>query len=163
MDKKVLTALNEQINFELYSGYLYLSLSLAMEEKNYKGYAKWLATHYQEELDHAKAFIDYMHKRGVRPTLHNIEMTEVTVKEPLEVAKLVLEHEQKVSQRIYNIHDVAKQAHDYSTEIFMHQFIEEQTEEEDITREIVDQFTLAGKEIAARMVIDRELGCDSVH
>ena len=163
MDKKVLTALNEQINFELYSGYLYLSLSLAMEENNYKGYAKWLAAQYQEELDHAKAFIDYMHKRGVRPTLHNIEMTEVTAKEPLDVAKLVLEHEQKVSQRIYNIHDVAKQAHDYSTEIFMHQFIEEQTEEEDITREIVDQFTLAGKEIAARMVIDRELGCDSVH
>ena len=158
MDQKVISALNEQINFELYSGYMYLGLSLAMEEANYKGYSKWLADHHEEELEHAKDFIDYMHKRGVKPTLHQIEMAKTDVTDPLKVAQMVLEHEQKVSQRIYTIHDLAKQAKDYSTEIFMHQFIAEQTEEEDIAREIVDQFTLAGKEIAARMVIDRELG-----
>lgn len=151
-------ALNEQINFELYSGYLYLGLSLAMEDKNYKGYSKWLAEHYEEELSHAKDFIDFMHKRGVKPTLHQIEMADANYTEPLEVAKAVLEHEQKVSQRIYKIHDLAKQADDYATEIFMHQFIAEQTEEEDLTREIVDQFTLAGDNISARMIIDRELG-----
>lgn len=158
MDQKVMDALNEQINFELYSAYLYLGLSLAMEDMNYKGYSAWLADHHDEELSHAKAFIDFMHKRGVKPTLHNIEMAEVTQIKPLEVAKVVLEHEQKVSQRIYKIHDVAKQADDYATEIFMHQFIEEQTEEEDVTREIVDQFTLAGENISAQMIIDRELG-----
>lgn len=151
-------ALNEQINFELYSAYLYLGLSLAMEDMNYKGYSVWLVDHHDEELSHAKAFIDFMHKRGVKPTLHNIEMVEVSQTKPLEVAKVVLEHEQKVSQRIYKIHDVAKQADDYATEIFMHQFIEEQTEEEDVTREIVDQFTLAGENISAQMIIDRELG-----
>ena len=158
MEPKVMEALNEQINFELYSGYLYLGLSLAMEDKNYKGYSKWLAEHYEEELSHAKDFIDFMHKRGVKPTLHQIEMADANYAEPLEVAKAVLEHEQKVSQRIYKIHDLAKQADDYATEIFMHQFIAEQTEEEDLTREIVDQFTLAGDNISARMIIDRELG-----
>lgn len=158
MDQKVIDALNEQINFELYSGFIYLGLSLKMEEKNYKGYAKWLAKHYEEELAHAKEFIDYMHKRGVKPTLHNIEMADTNFEEPLEVAQLVLEHEQKVTQRIYKIHDLAKQANDYATEIFMHKFVEEQTEEENITREIVDQFTLARDAIAARMIIDRELG-----
>lgn len=158
MEQKVMEALNEQINFELYSGYLYLGLSLAMEDKNYKGYAKWLAEHYEEELSHAKDFIDFMHKRGVKPTLHQIEMADANYTEPLEVAKAVLEHEQKVSQRIYKIHDLAKQADDYATEIFMHQYIAEQTEEEDLTREIVDQFTLAGDNISARMIIDRELG-----
>lgn len=158
MEPKVMEALNEQINFELYSGYLYLGLSLAMEDKNYKGYSKWLAEHYEEELSHAKDFIDFMHKRGVKPTLHQIEMADANYTEPLEVAKAVLEHEQKVSQRIYKIHDLAKQADDYATEIFMHQFIAEQTEEEDTTREIVDQFTLAGDNISARMIIDRELG-----
>lgn len=158
MEPKVMEALNEQINFELYSGYLYLGLSLAMEDKNYKGYSKWLAEHYEEELSHAKDFIDFMHKRGVKPTLHQIEMADANYTEPLEVAKAVLEHEQKVSQRIYKIHDLAKQADDYATEIFMHQFIAEQTEEEDLTREIVDQFTLAGDNISARMIIDRELG-----
>ena len=100
-----------------------------------------------------------MHKRGVKPTLHQIEIADAKQTEPLQVAKAVLEHEQKVSQRIYKIHDLAKQADDYATEIFMHQFIAEQTEEEDITREIVDQFTLAHDNISARMIIDRELGC----
>ena len=159
MDKRIIEALNEQINFELYSAYLYLGLSLAMEEQNYKGYAAWLSDHHEEELSHAKAFIDFMHKRGVKPTLHQIEIADAKQTEPLQVAKAVLEHEQKVSQRIYKIHDLAKQADDYATEIFMHQFIAEQTEEEDITREIVDQFTLAHDSISARMTIDRELGC----
>lgn len=158
MDKRVIDALNEQINFELHSGFLYLGLSLAMEENNYKGYSKWLASHYEEELSHAKEFIDFMHKRGVKPTLHKIEMAEADFAAPLEVAQLVLEHEQMVSQRIYKIHDLAKQANDYATEIFMHEFIAEQTEEEDVTRDIVDQFTLAGDNISARMIIDRELG-----
>lgn len=159
MDKKIIEALNEQINFELYSAYLYLGLSLVMEEQNYKGYAAWLSDHHEEELSHAKAFIDFMHKRGVKPTLHQIEIADAKQTKPLQVAKAVLEHEQKVSQRIYKIHDLAKQANDYATEIFMHQFIAEQTEEEDITREIVDQFTLAHDNISARMIIDRELGC----
>ncbi len=158
MDQKVIDALNEQINFELYSGYLYLGLSLAMEEQNYKGYSAWLAGHHEEELAHAMAFIEFMHKRGAKPTLHQIEMADVQQTEPLDVAQLVLEHEQKVSKRIYKIHDLAKQADDYSTEIFMHQFIAEQTEEEDLTRKIVDQFTLAGDNVSARMLIDRELG-----
>lgn len=158
MDQKIIEALNEQINFELYSAYLYLGLSLSMEEQNYKGYAAWLSEHHEEEISHAKAFIDYMHKRGVKPSLHQIDMADANQTEPLEVAKAVLEHEQKVSQRIYRIHDLAKQADDYATEIFMHQFIAEQTEEEDLTREIVDQFTLAGDNISARMIIDRELG-----
>ena len=101
MDKRIIEALNEQINFELYSAYLYLGLSLAMEEQNYKGYAAWLSDHHEEELSHAKAFIDFMHKRGVKPTLHQIEIADAKQTEPLQVAKAVLEHEQKVSQRIY--------------------------------------------------------------
>lgn len=161
MEQKVIDVLNEQINFELHSAYLYLGLSLEMEDKNYKGYSKWLSAHHDEELEHAKAFIDFMHKRGVKPTLHQIEMADTNYSEPLEVAKAVLEHEQKVSQKIYKIHDIAKQANDYATEIFMHKFIEEQTEEEDVTREIVDQFTLAGDNIGARMIIDRELGAEN--
>ena len=158
MNQNIIDALNEQINFELYSAYLYLGLSLAMEDNNYKGYSKWLSKHHEEELAHAKDFIDYMHKRGVKPTLHQIEMAEVSQSEPLEVAEVVLEHEQKVSKRIYKIHDLAKQADDYATEIFMHHYIAEQTEEENLTREIVDQFTLAGDNISAKMIIDRSLG-----
>lgn len=157
MEKKVIEALNEQINFELYSAYIYLNLSLLLEEKNYKGYSAFLAKHYEEELDHAKQFIDYMHKRGVKPTLKDIHMEEFSDMEPVEVAKIVLEHEMQVTKRIFDIHDVSKNEDDYATEIFMHQFIEEQIEEEDLAREIVDNFTLACDNLAARMIVDKEL------
>lgn len=153
----VIKELNDQINFEQYSGFIYLSLSLAMEQANYKGYASWLNDHYKEELDHAQQFIDFMHKRDLTPALNHIKVERFDVKNPLEVAKIVLEHEKKVTERIYQIHDVAKQEHDYATEIFMHQFIQEQIEEEATAREIVDLFTLADDSIGARMQVDREL------
>ena len=158
MKKEVLNALNEQINFELYSGYIYLNLSIAMEKENYKGYAKWLANHYKEELAHADQFIEFIQKRDAKPELMPIEMKKFDVKEPLEVAKIILDHEKKVTERIYKIHDVAKNSDDYATEIFMHQFINEQIEEEELALDIVDNFTLAGDNIAAKITIDRELG-----
>lgn len=158
MKKEVLNALNEQINFELYSGYIYLNLSIAMERENYKGYAKWLANHYKEELAHADQFIEFIQKRDAKPELMPIEMKNFDVKEPLEVAKIILDHEKKVTERIYKIHDVAKKSDDYATEIFMHQFINEQIEEEELALDIVDNFTLAKDNIAAKIIIDRELG-----
>lgn len=158
MKTEVLNALNEQINFELYSGYIYLNLSIAMERENYKGYAKWLANHYKEELAHADQFIEFIQKRDAKPELMPIEMKNFDVKEPLEVAKIILDHENKVTERIYKIHDVAKKSDDYATEIFMHQFINEQIEEEELALDIVDNFTLAGDNIAAKITIDRELG-----
>ena len=158
MKKEVLNALNEQINFELYSGYIYLNLSIAMERENYKGYAKWLANHYKEELAHADQFIEFIQKRDAKPELMTIEMKNFDVKEPLEVAKIILDHENKVTERIYKIHDVAKKSDDYATEIFMHQFINEQIEEEELALDIVDNFTLAGDNIAAKITMDRELG-----
>ncbi len=158
MKQEVLDALNEQINYELYSGYIYLNLSIAMERENYKGYAKWLANHYKEELAHADQFIEFIQKRDAKPELKTIEMKALEIKEPLEVAKIILDHEKKVTERIYKIHDVAKKNDDYATEIFMHQFINEQIEEEELALDIVDNFTLADGNIAAKITIDRELG-----
>ncbi len=155
--ENVIQALNDQINFEQYSGYIYLSLSLAMDQANYKGYAKWLADHYKEELEHAQMFIDFMHKRDFAPALQDIKVEQFKELSPLEVAKVVLEHEKKVTERIYRIHDVAKENRDYATEIFMHQFIQEQIEEEAVAREIVDLFTLAGDSTSAKMSADHEL------
>lgn len=97
MNQEVLDALNEQINFELYSGYIYLNLSILMERENYKGYAKWLSNHYKEELQHAEQFIEFIQKRDATPKLMDIEMKTFDVKEPLEVAKIILDHEKKVT------------------------------------------------------------------
>ena len=157
MEKEVLKALNEQVNFEFYSGYIYLRLALIMEDNNYKGYASWLKRHYHEELAHAEDFIEFILKRDGRPDLDDIKMENFKVSTPLEVAQIIYEHEKKVTERIYQLHDIAKKSNDYATEIFMHQYISEQIEEENTAKDIVDSFTLAGDSVAARLTVDREL------
>ncbi len=158
MKKEVFDAMNEHINYEYYSAYIYLQLGLTMERENYKGYSAWLIDHYKEELQHAQDFIEFMFQRDQTPVLMDIKMENFDVKEPLEVAKLIYEHEKTVTERIYKLHDKAKKAEDYATEIFMHTYITEQIEEEDVTKDIVDRFTLAGDDIAARLIIDGRLG-----
>lgn len=158
MDKNVLDAMNEHINYEFYSGYIYLELAIQMERKNYKGFARWLEKHYEEELEHAKDFILFMIKRGQSPKLLDIKMEDFdSISTPLEVAKKIYEHEKTVTKSIYSLHDMAKKADDYATEIFMHKYIEEQIEEEDLTQNIVDMFTLAEDDIAARVQMDKTL------
>lgn len=157
MNEKVIDDLNEQINFEFYSAYIYLELGLIMEKQNYKGFSAWLMSHYHEELSHAGDFIDFMIKRDFTPSLHDIKMEKFDVKTPLEVAQIIHDHEKKVTKRIYALHDTAKKANDYATEIFMHSYISEQIEEENITKNIVDGFTLAGNDISAQLIIDRSL------
>lgn len=158
MEASVTKAMNEQINFEMSSAYLYLNMSLAMHEKNYKGYASWLFKQYMEELAHAAEFIEFMQKRDATVTLADIPVTPVSVSDPLEAANAVLAHERKVTQAIYQLHDTAKNANDYATEIFLHSFISEQIQEEDVAQDIIDKFTFASDSTGARMSVDRELG-----
>lgn len=156
MNKEVIEAMNQQVNLEMYSGYLYLALSIQMEKLNYKGYAQWLESHYMEELSHAQNFIRYMQKRNISAELLDIKAHKVTYKEPLDVAKAVLEHEKTVTQSIYKLHDLAKKHNDYATEIFLHGYISEQIEEEDMALGIIDKFTFAGDSTAAKYAVDRE-------
>lgn len=158
MDQKVIDAMNEHINYEFYSGYIYLGLAIQMEKKNYKGFAKWLEKHYEEELEHGKDFLSFMIMRSESPSLLDIKMENFDdICEPIDVAKKIYEHERTVTKSIYKLHDMTKEANDYATEIFMHKYIAEQIEEEDITKDIVDMFTLAGDDIAAKVQMDRTL------
>lgn len=157
MNQELIQAMNDQINLEMYSGYLYLTLSIQMEKMNYKGYSKWLESHYEEEFSHAKDFIHFMQKRNISATLENIKAEQCDVTEPIEIAKLVLDHEKKVTAQINALHDIAKSNNDYATEIFMHQYIQEQIEEEYIAQDIIDKFNFAGDSIAAKYSVDREL------
>lgn len=157
MKKEVLQGLNDQINFEFYSAYIYLALAINMEENKFKGYASWLRGHYHEELQHAEEFMEFIVKRGAVPELQDIKIEKFDVKDPLEVANIILDHERKVSQKIYELHDLAKKNDDYATEIFMHQFINEQIEEENTAQDIVDSFIFAGDSIAAKYSVDKEL------
>ncbi|WP_164995898.1 ferritin [Miniphocaeibacter massiliensis] len=154
MEQKVIDKMNEQINFEMYSGFIYLNTALKMEKLNYKGYSSFLFNHYKEEMKHAEDFINFLVKRDVTPTLMDVKMEEVNVKTPLEAAKLILEHERKVSKKIYELHDIAKENGDYASEIFLHSYINEQIEEEDLAKENLDLFTLADNNISATISVD---------
>lgn len=157
VNEKVLEEMNKQINLEIYSGYLYLALSIQMEKENYKGYSQWLLRHFDEELSHAKDFIAYLQKRNVSATLLDIKAETTSIVEPLEVAKMVLEHEKKVTASIYRLHDIAKKNDDYATEIFLHEYISEQIEEEGVAQTVIDKFVFAGESTAAKYAVDKEL------
>lgn len=157
MDKKVIDAVNDQINLELYSAYIYLAYSVAMERANYKGYAEWLMKHGKEEIGHGMDFLEFLQKRDESATLMDIKAENVKETEPLEVANAILAHEKKVTASIYKLHDVSKQAGDYATEIFTHGYINEQIEEEDLALNIVDKFTFAGRDTSAKYSVDQEL------
>lgn len=157
MSEKIATALGEHINFEISSAYLYLAMSIKMHDANYKGYSNWLFKQYTEELSHAADFINYAQKRDFCIELGAIEKPVVTTADPSEIAKLVLAHEQKVTKAIYELHDLVKKDNDYATEIFLHKYIEEQIEEEDNAKNIIDKFTFAGESTAARYAVDKEL------
>ncbi len=157
MSEKVIAALSQHVNFEMSSAYLYLDMSIKMHDANFKGYSNWLFKQYQEEMEHGEDFIKFALKRDFKVELTAIAKQEVTTVDPLEVAKAVLAHEQKVTKAIYELHDIAKKANDYATEIFLHKYIDEQIQEEDDARTIIDKFTFAGDSTAARYAVDREL------
>ena len=154
MKKDIAKAMSEHAVFEMYSGYIYLQASLVMERENYKGYAAWLFQHYKEEFSHAEDFIAFLQKRDITPELGDIKFSPVDVKTPLEVAKLILEHEQKVTTRISKLLELARKEGDYATEIFLHSYISEQIEEEDIAKNNLDRFVLAGDNVSARLSVD---------
>ncbi len=157
MRAEILAAMNDHINLEIYSAYLYLSMALQMEDLNYKGYAKFLEKHFDEELTHAKDFIGFVQKRNARPELEDVKAEPCNVTEPLELARIVLAHEQKVTDSITRLHELAVESKDYPTQIFLQDYIKEQTEEEDLALSIIDKFTFAGTSTSAKYAVDREL------
>ena len=158
MNKKVYKVFNEQVQAELYSAYMYLAMSLYLEDKNFKGMASWLKVQYEEERAHAFRLAKFMQERGVKPELLQIDTPPAEYGTPLEVFTKALEHEQYVTSRIYSMYEVAVKEKDYAAMTHLHWFIDEQVEEEDQTREIVDKLTMVGDNMNGLFVIDSQLG-----
>ena len=154
---KMEAALNEQIKNELYSAYLYLSMSAYSESKNFKGFAHWLKLQAKEELEHAMKIYDFIFERGGKAVLKAIDEPPKEWDSFLDLFKNVYEHENKVTDMINNLLKMAREENDYATEVFLHWFIDEQVEEESSADEIVQKLTLAGDQINALMLIDRAL------
>jgi len=157
LSKTMQDALNEQINKEYYSAYLYLSMSAYFESINLPGSAKWMRAQHDEERAHALKFFDYVNDRDGRVTLKAIDQPPADFASPLAVWEMVLEHEKKVTGMIYKLYEVALAEKDYATQSLLKWFIDEQVEEEKNATLLVERFKQAGNQPATLLLFDGHL------
>lgn len=156
MDARVYELLNEQINKEFYSAYLYLSFADYYEEEDLKGFANWYEIQVQEERDHALIFRNYLHSNGEKVKLLAIDQPNLTFTNHLEPLEAALEHEKFITESINNIYEVAHEAKDYRTMKFLDWFVQEQQEEEDNASTMVSRMKLFGSDAKALYDLDQE-------
>jgi len=158
LSKTIQDAMNEQIKNELYSAYLYLSMSAYCEAANLPGFAHWMRMQAQEEVTHAMKFYDFIYERGGRVVLQAIDQPPVEFQSPLHVFEQTLEHEQKVTGLINDLYTLAVEEKDYASQAFLQWFVTEQVEEEDSATQIVETLKMIGDKAHALLMLDRELG-----
>jgi len=157
LNKKVEEAINAQINAELWSAYLYLSMSMHFANKGFAGIANWFAVQFKEEQDHATIFMNYVNSRGGKVTLTPIAAVETEWCCPLEAFKATLAHEQKVTALINNINAIAVEEKDYATQNMLQWFINEQVEEEETAQGFIDALERIGDNGYGLYMLDKEL------
>ncbi len=151
-------ALNRQINAELFSSYLYLSMSAWLDAQGLKGMAHWMRTQAQEETLHALKFIDFVSERDGRVLLTSIDAPQTEWKSPLAVFEHTCEHEAHVTALIGQLVDQAVHTKDHAANGFLQWFVTEQVEEEATVRDIRDKLKMIGDTGAMLYMIDQELG-----
>ena len=157
LNEDVNKALNDQINAEIYSSYLYLAMSAHCYTKELSGMAGWFKIQAQEELVHVAKFFNYINERGGKVVLSAVDAPNQEWDTPLAVFEEALGHEQHVSSLINNLVEVAVGAKDRMTENFLQWFVAEQVEEEASFSEIVGQLRMVGGSGSGLYMIDREL------
>ncbi len=155
-------AFDTQIKDELESAYLYLSMSSYCNAESFLGFAKWLRLQAQEELGHGMKLFDYVHHRGGHASLQAIDQPKAQFKNLLELFKMVLEHEKKVTARIHKLYQMTMTENDYAGQIELQWFVTEQVEEEQNATMIVEQLKMIGDNKAALLMMDKEIGTRSI-
>ncbi len=150
-------ALNDQINAELFSSYLYYAMAAYFESTGIPGAANWMRIQTQEELVHVSKYFEYIVDRGGRVALGAVAAPGAQWKSPLAAFEAALNHEREISARIHKIADLAVKHRDHGTHNFLQWFISEQIEEEKTAEDVVQKLKLAGKDGAGLFMIDREL------
>jgi ferritin len=158
LSKKMQTALNKQIVAELYSAYLYLSMSAYFHSISFGGFANWMRVQAMEESTHAMKIFDFINERGGRVLVGAIEKPATNWSSPLTAFQAVYKHEQKVTGMINSLVDLAIKERDHATQNFLQWFVSEQVEEEASADEVVQKLKMVGKEGGGMFMIDRELG-----
>jgi ferritin len=151
-------AINEQIKNELYSAYLYLSMSAYCEANSLPGFARWLRLQSEEEVEHAMKFFDFVNVRGGRVELQAIDQPPTEFASALEIFEQTLAHERKVTAMIHRLYEIALEEKDYPAQVMLHWFIDEQVEEESNATQILDTLRMVGDKGQALVMLDKELG-----
>jgi ferritin len=156
ISKKMEQALNEQINNEMYSAYLYMAMAADCAYKGLKGFANWFMVQYHEEMLHAMKLYEYVIKMGGKVKLQSIKEPPSEFESPMDMFQKTLKHEQFITKCINDLVDLAKQEKDHATEVFLQWYVSEQTEEEENDNDIITQLKLIGTDTAALYLLDKE-------
>ena len=158
LPKKIETAMNKQINHEMYSAYLYLSMSVYCNSLNLEGFAHWMRVQANEEMAHAMKFYHHILERGGTVKLDAIKAPEAAWKSPLDVAQAVLKHEQFVTKLIHSLTDLSYAEKDHASTTLLQWFVDEQVEEEASATLIVERLKMVKESSGGLYMLDRELG-----
>lgn len=157
IDKKIEDALNRQINNEIYSAYLYQSMSAHTVFLGLKGFANWFSVQKKEELFHARKIYDFINSRGGRVKLFAVKEPPSEFESPLDMFEKTLKHEQFITGCMNDLVDLAVEEKDHATQIFLQWFVTEQIEEEENDRDIIDRLKLIGDDGNGLLMLDKEL------
>ena len=158
LNNKIQDAFNKQLNAELFSSYLYLSMSAYFESQNLKGMASWMRIQAQEELQHAIKFLDFINERGGRALLTTVEGPKTEWSSPLDAFEDTYKHECHVTGLINELVDLAISEKDHAANAFLQWFVTEQVEEEASAQEVAEKLKLAGDRGGMLFMLDREIG-----
>ena len=158
LEKKMEIALNQQVNAELWSSYLYLSMSYDMDNKGYEGMASWFASQAKEEFEHATRIMKFIGEMDGKVTLMPIEEVRQEWASPKDAFADTLMHEKLVTEKIHKLMDMAIELKDYATQSMLKWFVDEQVEEEDIARKILEKLERIGDKPIGLYALDKELG-----
>jgi len=157
ISRKLTDAINNQINFELYSEYLYLSMQAYFQSMNLLGFSNWMSVQVQEERAHAMGFYNYLIERGGKIDLGEIAKPRTDWESPLEVFEETLKHEQLVTRKIDLIMDIAEEEKDRAALSFLQWYIKEQTEEEANAGAILQTLKIIKDDANALLLLDKDL------
>lgn len=158
ISNKMEKALNEQLNAELFSSYLYLSMAAHFEATNWRGFANWMKKQSEEEYGHAMKFFEFINEVGKKVTLDKIEKPKLEWNSPLEAFEEALKHEEYITKRINDLVNLAVEEKDHATNNFLQWFVKEQVEEVSTVQKIVETMKLIGEHTASLFMLDHELG-----
>lgn len=156
--KKVQAAMNDQIQREFESAYIYLSMAAYFDSENLPGFAHWMKIQFQEEQAHAIKFYDFVNDRGGQVILQALGQPPVEFQSSLDAFKLALAHEEKITGHINDLYALATEEKDYASQAILQWFVQEQVEEEKNAGEIVDMLKKIGDSYRELIMLDRELG-----